>query len=62
MQFTVKQARHMVEMTQAEMAKRLGINRSTYIKIERSPEKATVGQAQKISQITGIPMEQIFLQ
>lgn len=61
MVFTVKQARHMADKTQKEMAELLGIDRSTYMRIERNPEKATVGQARKISAITGIPMENIFL-
>ncbi|MHC1696413.1 MAG: helix-turn-helix transcriptional regulator [Eubacteriales bacterium] len=60
MVFTVKQARVLSERTQAEMAKHLGICRHSYIKIEKEPENATFEQGRKISEITGIPIEQIF--
>ena len=61
MQFTLKQARTHAGMTQAEMAKKLGIDRSTYIKIEKDVSRATVGQINLISHVTGIPMADIFL-
>lgn len=61
MQITVKQARRMAEKTQAEMAKLLGIDRSTYIKLEKDPERATVSQAKKISEVTGVSVDRLFL-
>ncbi|MCR1907087.1 helix-turn-helix transcriptional regulator [Intestinimonas butyriciproducens] len=61
MQFTIKQARHFAGFTQAELAKRLGIARGTYIKIEKEPPRATIGQISKISALTGIPVGDIFL-
>ena len=61
MKFTVKQARQMAGLTQAEMAKKLEIDRSTYIKIEKDVSRATVGQVNLISKITGIPLADIFL-
>lgn len=61
MRFTVKQARAMANLTQEEMAQKMGINRSTYIRIEKDVLKATVGQLKKVSDITGIPLEDIFL-
>jgi DNA-binding helix-turn-helix protein len=48
-------------MTQAELAEKLGIDRSTYIKIEKDVSRATVGQVNQISEITGIPIAYIFL-
>lgn len=48
-------------LTQLEMSQRLGINRSTYSKIERNPNLATVDQINAISEITGVPVLQIFL-
>lgn len=60
MKFTVKQARSIAGKTQAGMARLLGIDRSTYIRIEKDPSRATVSQAKKISQETGIPVGQIF--
>lgn len=61
MKFTIKQARNHAELTQAEVAKQLGIDRSTYIRIEKDVSRATVSQINKISQITGIPLADIFL-
>lgn len=61
MQFTLKQARTHAGLTQAEIAKKLGIDRSTYIKIEKDVSRATVGQINLIAHITGIPMADIFL-
>lgn len=60
MPYTVKQARRLADKTQAEMAKYLGVSRDTYRKIELFPEQATVKQAQDISAITKIPVDQIF--
>lgn len=61
MQFTVKQARKYANLTQNEMADRMGIHRNTYMKIERNISLATVRQINQIAQITGIPMTDIFL-
>ena len=61
MQFTIKQARTHAGMTQAELAEKLGIDRSTYIKIEKDVSRATVCQVNQISEITGIPIAYIFL-
>ena len=61
MRFTVKQARNLAGMTQADMAKTLGIDRGTYIKIEKDVNRATVAQVKAISLATGIPTRDIFL-
>lgn len=61
MQFTIKQARLHAGLTQECVAKHLGIDRGTYIRIEKDPEKATVKQINMISEITGIPLSNIFL-
>lgn len=61
MQFTLRQARAYAGLTQAEMAKNLNIDRGTYIKLEKDPSEATVRQLNAISQITGIPLTEIFL-
>lgn len=61
MKFTIKQARTHAGLTQAEIAKCLGIDRSTYIKVEKDVSRATVGQVNRIAQITGIPVADIFL-
>ena len=61
MRFTIKQARNIAGITQAEMAKILGINRGTYIKIEKDVDHATVAQIKAISCATGIKPGDIFL-
>ena len=60
MGFSVKQARQYAGFTQLEMAKKLGVSRDTYRKIELDPETASVALAKKISVIVGIPIDQIF--
>ena len=60
MGFSVKQARQYAGFTQMEMAQKLGVSRDTYRKIELSPESASVALAKKISEIVGIPIDQIF--
>lgn len=61
MQFTLRQARTYAGLSQAEMARNLNIDRSTYIKLEKDPSEATVKQLNAISGITGIPITEIFL-
>ena len=60
MAYTVRQARRLAEKTQSEMAKLLGISRPSYRKIELHPDLATIAQATRIEEVTGIPMDQIF--
>lgn len=60
MAFTVKQARLYAEKSQKEMADYLGIHVQTYRKIEEHPNRATVEQAMKIANFTGIPYDQII--
>lgn len=61
MQFTIKQARVLAGLTQAEMAEKIGINRSTYIKIEKDPLRATIRQINQISEMTGVSIGDLFL-
>ena len=61
MQFTLKQARAHAGLTQSAMAQALGIDRGTYLRMERDPQRATVRQINSISAITGIPVTDIFL-
>lgn len=61
MQFTIRQARSHAGLTQSDVAKKLGIDRGTYMKIEKEPPRATIRQINMISEITGIPVENIFL-
>ena len=61
MRFTIRQARAYAGFTQTEMAEKLGIHRSTYMKIENDPSMATIGQISRISEITGVSIDQFFL-
>lgn len=58
--YTIKQARLLSGKTQQTMANLMGIDRNTYRKIEKNPDKATIRQAKDISMITRIPVDQIF--
>lgn len=60
--FTVKQARQYAGLTQAQMAEKLGISRSSYIWLEAHPDRTTVAQAKKISEITGISFDDLFFE
>ena len=61
MQFTLRQARTHAGLTQADIASSLGIDRGTYLRMEKDPQRATVKQINTISELTGIPAEDIFL-
>lgn len=61
MRFTIRQARAHAGLTQSEVAKSLGIDRGTYIKIEKDPSRATICQINRISEMTGISVGDIFL-
>jgi len=60
--FTVKQARQYAGFTQDQMAEKLGISRSSYIYLEKHPDRATVAQAKSISAITGIDFDNLFFE
>lgn len=61
MLFTIRQARVHAGLTQEEVAKALNIDRTTYRKIEKDPDRATLNQIREIAAVTGIPAEKIFL-
>lgn len=61
MRFTIRQARVHAGLTQESIAKLLRIDRSTYLKIEKDISRATVGQVNDISRITGIPVSDLIL-
>ena len=58
--FTIKQARRYAGLTQVKMADALGVCRDKYMKIEKNPETATIGQAKIIARETGVPLEDIL--
>lgn len=60
MKLTLKQARLIRELTQDQMAQKLGIHSQTYRKIELNPDEASIAQAKAISKVLGISNEEIF--
>lgn len=60
MAFSVKQARNYAGYTQVEMAKKLGISRDAYRRIEKNPEITPIQIAVQISAVTGISIDKIF--
>ena len=61
MQFTLRQARTHAGLTQADVANSLGIDRGTYLRMEKDPQRATIRQINAISVLTGIPVSDIIL-
>ena len=61
LQFTLKQARTHAGLTQADIASSLGIDRGTYLRMEKDPQRATIRQINLRSALTGIPVCDIFL-
>jgi putative transcriptional regulator len=48
------------EMTQAELADRLGVTRQTVIAIEQGKYSPTLEMAFRIAQVFGVPLEHVF--
>ena len=59
MTYTVKLIRQSMNKTQEEMAKLMGVSRDTYRKIELHPETATIPQAKKFCDVTGMNVDQL---
>ena len=56
---TMKQWRKARDITQEEMAKRLNVHINTYQKWEQKPEKISIANAIKITQVLDVPMNEI---
>lgn len=61
MAMTVKQARVGANLTMREMAKKLGRHEQTYSKYEKHPEEMPIKMALRVSEITGVPMDDLIL-
>lgn len=48
------------EMTQEELAKRVGVSRQTIIAIEKGHYDPSVGLAIRIARVFGVPVEEVF--
>lgn len=60
MQLTVKQARVGANLTQEGAAKALGVHPTTFAKLEKHPDKMSIGTAYKFAQITGVDFSDII--
>lgn len=59
LKWPVEQVRRRAGFTQDQMAEKLGVNRSTYIRMERKPETFSLERAEKFCEVTKMPMEAI---
>ena len=57
---TLPVARKIAELTQKGLASAVGVSESTVINWEKGRTEPTVIQAQKISEVTGIPLDCII--
>jgi DNA-binding XRE family transcriptional regulator len=55
-----KQARVLCDLSQKEVAYKLGVHRQTYMKWERNPDEIPVGKAKEFSEIVGRGVDEIF--
>lgn len=60
MGISLKQARLLSDLSQKEVAKRLGVHRQTYMKWEHNPDEMPVGKAKDFSVIVGRKVDEIF--
>lgn len=61
MQYSLKELRARNNLTQEEIAKKLGISRQSYISIEKRPSKVNVARLSQIAEILGVTLGDIFL-
>ena len=60
MRITMKQARVGADMTQQQVADRLGVHVQTYQRMENNPEDISIKQGKKFADIVGVNFEDIF--
>ena len=60
MQITMKQARIGADMTQAEVADKMGVHPTTYLRMEKHPEDLSIKQAHLFSNIVGVDFDDIL--
>lgn len=60
MQVTMKQARVGADMTQQEVADRLGVHVQTYQRMESHPGDVTIRQGKNFAEIVGLKFDDIF--
>lgn len=60
MQVTMKQARVGADMTQQEVADKLGVHVQTYQRMESHPGDITIKQGKTFAEIVGLKFDDIF--
>lgn len=60
MALSLKQARLLADLTQKEMAARLGVHRQTYMKWEHNADEMPIGKAKQFAKIVGRDIDEIF--
>jgi|GEM_PF-5550911 Predicted transcriptional regulators len=60
--FSVRQARLISELTQKEIAERLGVHRQTYMRWEYNPSEMPVGKAIQFSKMVNRSLDEIFFE
>jgi len=60
MPLSLKQARLLADLTQKEVAQKLGVHRQTYMKWERNADEMPVGKAKQFAKIVGRSIDEIF--
>ena len=61
MRISIKAARVNAEMTQEELADKLGVNKTTIINWESGKSEPAWSQLKRISELSGIPIDYIFV-
>ncbi len=59
---TLKQRRLIEGLTQAQMAKKIGIHVNTYANWEENPEKISIGKAKGIADTLNLSVNEIFFE
>lgn len=57
---TIKEARIAARYSQEAAARKLGISRPTYKRLEEHPELVKIGQAQAIADLFGVSLDELF--
>jgi hypothetical protein len=60
MKLSLKTARVNANMSQAQVAKRLGVHVQTYRNLEENSDTATIGQAKKLSALLKVSYDENF--
>ncbi len=60
MEISPRQARILSDLSQKEVADKLGVHRQTYMKWEHNPDEMPVGKAKEFSLIVRRSVDQIF--